>query len=206
MAKPKGSKNKGSKLNSIPEAPKQKCLHCGTEKQDRHFYKLHNNSNIYIGNENYLPVCKDCIKALYEQYRIQYKNQFSVLGKTAEITEQTNKHDIEKLAIKRLCMAFDLYYSDSLFETALRNQENFHTDLLSAYMRMVNLKQNCKKTYDDTILEEDLSQELLRCSMVDEVKERFEVDGLYQDIYTLCLKLMESLKGRVNVHDCKINN
>ncbi len=133
MGRPKGSKNKSSKLNSISETPQIKCLHCGIEKQDKEFYKSHGNSDIYLANDNYLPVCKDCIKIIFEKYRIQYENQFSVLD--AELEE----NEIEKLAIKRLCMAFDIYYSDSLFETALRNHEKFpNTDLLSVYFKMTN--------------------------------------------------------------------
>jgi len=199
MGRPKGSKNNSSKLNSIHEVLKRKCLHCSEEKQDKSFYKSHNNSDIYLGNDNYIPVCKDCIKALYEKYRIQYINQFSVLGKTAEMTEK-NEHEIEKLAIKRLCMAFDIYYSDLLFEAALRNQEKFsNLGLLSAYMKMTNLRQSCKKSYDNTILEEDLSQELLKSSMVGKIGERYADGGLYQNIYDLCLKLMESLRKTCNV-------
>lgn len=198
MAKPR----KSNKLNSIPEVSKRKCLHCGEEKQDKHFYKLHNNSDIYIGNDNYLPVCKDCIKVLYEKYRIQYENQFAILGKTAEMTEETNEsgYNIEKLAIKRLCMAFDIYYSDWSFNTALRQIEKFPTlDIVTAYMKVVNLIQNRRKSYDDTILEEDLSQELLKSVMVDEVRERFNDDELYQDIYDLCIKLLQSLKAKVSL-------
>lgn len=192
------------------EVPKRKCLHCGEEKPDKDFYKLHNYSNIYVGNNNYLPACKGCIKILYEQYKVLYKKQFSILGNTAELTEETetneNKYAIEKLAIKRVCMTFDLYYSDSLFKSALKNQEKIQNiDLLSAYMRMTNLKPNYKKSYDDTILEEDMTQELLKTSMVDAIREKQETDGLYQDIYNLCLKLMESLRKNCNV-DFIFNN
>ena len=60
--------------------PTKKCLHCGQKLTDKHFYQLHNSSNIYLGNDNYIPICKDCLKILYEQFKIQYANQFSVLG------------------------------------------------------------------------------------------------------------------------------
>lgn len=76
--------------------PTKTCLHCGMKLECKNFYQLHNNSNIYSGNDNYLPVCKDCMKILYEQYRIKYINQFSVLNMESE------ENEIEKLAIRRL--------------------------------------------------------------------------------------------------------
>lgn len=183
--------------------PTKRCLHCGMELTDKHFNKLNTNSNIYAGNNNYIPICKDCVKILYEQFKIQYANQFSVLGM------KPDEKEAQKLAIRRLCMALDIYYSDRLFEAALKQIERFPTiDMITAYMKVANLKQNKRKTYDDTILEDGMSQELLKSAMVDEVRERFKDadNGLYQDIYTLCVKLMKSLKGKVNVYDCKIDN
>ena len=106
-------------------------------------------------------------------------------------------------------MTFDIYYSNRLFDAALKQIERFPTiDMVTAYMKISNLKQSKGKSYDDTILEENLSQKLLKSAITDKIMERFNNadNELYQDIYTLCMKLMKSLKGRVNVHDCKINN
>ena len=183
--------------------PTKKCLHCGQKLTDKHFYQLHNSSNIYLGNDNYIPICKDCLKILYEQFKIQYANQFFVLGM------KPDEKEAQKLAVRRLCMTFDIYYSNRLFDTALKQIERFPTiDMVTAYMKISNLKQSKGKSYDDTILEENLSQKLLKSAMVDEVRERFNNadNELYQEIYTLCVKLMKSLKGKVNVYDCKIDN
>lgn len=188
------------------QIPTKRCLHCGMELEYKNFYQLHNSSNIYSGNDNYLPVCKGCLKILYEQHKIRYANQFSVLGMKLE---ELKENEIEKLAVRRLCMVFDIYYSDRLFDTALKQIEKFPSlDLITAYMKVVNLKQSKNKSYDDTILEENMSQELVKAAMVDKVVERFEDadNELYQDIYKLCVKLTKSLKGKVNVHDCKIDN
>ena len=80
--------------------------------------------------------------------------------------------------------------------------------MVSAYMRIANLKQSKSKTYDDTILEENISQELLKSAITDKIMERFNDadNGLYQDIYDLCIKLLQSLRKNMNVHDCKIDN
>ncbi len=185
--------------------PTKKCVHCSMELTYKNFYQLHNNSNIYAGNDNYIPVCKDCMKILYEQFKVSCMNQFSVLG----MKPKENEHKLEKLAIRRLCMTFDIYYSDRLFDAALKQIEKFSAlDMVSAYMKIANLKQSRGKSYDDTIIEENMSQELLKPAITDKIMERFNNadNELYQDIYTLCMKLMKSLKGRVNVHDCKINN
>lgn len=177
--------------------PTMKCLHCGQELEYKRFYKMHNNSNIYMENNNYLPVCKDCLKILYEQHKIRYTNQFSILGMKPE---ELKENAIEKLAIRRLCMIFDLYYSDRLFDAAQKQIERFPTlDMITAYMRIANLKQSRNKPYDDTIIEENLSQELVKSAIVDKVREKFADSGLYQDIYNLCLKLMQSLKEKCNV-------
>ena len=190
--------------------PLRKCIHCGQGLEDKNFYKLHNNSNIYAGNNSYLPVCKDCMKILYEQYRIKFINQFSALGMKPE---ELKENEIEKLAVRRLCMTFDIYYSDRLFDTALKQIKKFPPlDMIAAYMRISNLKQSKNKNYDDTILEENMSQELLKSAKMDKVRERFDDadNGLYQDIYNLCLKLIQSLKEKMNVGienvDCETND
>ena len=181
------------------QIPTKRCLHCGMELEYKLFYQLHNSSNIYSGNDNYIPICKDCLKILYEQFKIQYANQFSVLGMKPEELKENEK---EKLAVRRLCMTFDIYYSDRLFDAALRQIERFPTlNMVSAYIKIVNLKQSRNKSYDDTITEENMSQELLKSAMVDEVMERFNNadNELYQDIYTLCMKLLKSLKEKVSL-------
>lgn len=181
------------------QIPTKRCLHCGMELEYKNFYQLHNSSNIYSGNDNYIPICKDCLKILYEQFKIQYANQFSVLGMKPE---ELKENEIEKLAVRRLCMTFDIYYSDRLFDAALKQIGRFPTlNMVSAYIKIVNLKQSRNKSYDDTITEENMSQELLKSAMVDEVMERFNNadNELYQDIYTLCMKLLKSLKEKVSL-------
>lgn len=183
--------------------PTKKCLHCGMELDYKNFYQLHNSSNIYSGNDNYIPLCKDCMKILYEQYRIQYMNQFSVLGMKPE---ELKENEIERLVVRRLCMVFDIYYSNRLFDTALKQIERFPTlDIVTAYMKISNLKQSKSKTYDTTIAEENLSQELVKSAIADKVREKFNDGGLYQDIYDLCVKLLQSLKKNCNI-DVKNND
>ena len=57
------------------------------DSKPTYFYR--SNSTLY-DNNGYLPICKDCLAQLYNRYLLSF-------------------HDIHK-AIKRICMAFDLYY------------------------------------------------------------------------------------------------
>ena len=167
--------------------PTRKCLFCGQELEDKDFYK--SNGSVYSGNGGFVPVCKGCLKRLYERYNMEYESRYSVFD--AGIREK----EIQKLAVRRVCMAFDVYYSDTLFEAALKNQKKFPAlDLMAAYMKMTNLKQNKRKTYDTTIAEENLSQELVKHAAVNMVNERFNDNELRQDIYELCLKLLQTLR------------
>ena len=58
---------------------------------------------------------------------------------------------IEKKVIERICLMNDIYYNDSLFEAALKHSSN--NTMLSAYMKVVNLIQYKKKTYEDSFKE-----------------------------------------------------
>ena len=62
------------------------------DNRPNNFYR--SNSQLY-DNNGYMPICKDCLAKLYNQYLLNF-------------------HDIHK-AIKRICMAYDLYYSENLF-------------------------------------------------------------------------------------------
>lgn len=126
-------------------------------------------------------------------------DQFSVLG------TEPGGDAIKKLAIRRLCMMFDIYYSDRLFEAAIKNQEKFiNIDLPTAYMRIANLKQNKNKTYDNAILEENLSQGLAKPPMAEKCRKQFDNSGLYQNIYGLCLELLQLLRNGCNTTDGEI--
>ena len=75
----------------------------------------------------------NCLDTLYKEYLKKY---------TQEIEESENKttleeYYIEKKAVKRLCMLNDIYYSDSLFEAALKHSSN--NTMFSSYMKVANI-------------------------------------------------------------------
>lgn len=103
------------------------------------FYKSNSIFNDGIGN---IPYCKNCIDKLYKHYLKIYQNE--------------NCEFPEKKAIRRLCMAFDLYWCDKAFDTALKQLERMPTmSMMTSYIKAVRLNQYLNKTYDDTLKTEN---------------------------------------------------
>lgn len=172
------------------------CLCCGKRKFESDFMK--SPSIIYRKNGGYLTVCRGCMMTLYRQYKKKYQNQFAILD------TQIDNADIEKLALKRICMKFDLFYSDSSYETARKHMRSVPSlDLMSAYSRALNLKQNRCKSYDDTIIEEDMSQELIESSLVErtEIQELGGEDEFCDAAIDLCVGMMALLKKRMALRE-----
>lgn len=133
---------------------KLKCTCCGEEKNasdkgvESDFYKSH--SKIHSGYNYFIPLCKNCWEKIYNEYSEKYLKEVEESKFGIELEE----YYIEKKAIKRICMMHDIYYSDSVFDSAIKANNN---TLISAYMKTVNLIQYRKKTYDDTLDEKQVS-------------------------------------------------
>jgi len=108
------------------------CCRCTRDYTRQKGYFYASQSPLWRANNGYLPVCRNCVDEIYLNYR-------QSLG---------NEHD----ALHRLCMKFDIYWSEDVYEYAL--QINGATTLMSAYISRSNLKQYLNKTYDDTLREE----------------------------------------------------
>ena len=65
----------------------------------------------------------------------------------------------ERKAVKRLCMAFDIYYKEDVFNSAIRNYKDsdVSTSPMSQYMRLIQLTQynRNKETYENTLKKEE---------------------------------------------------
>ena len=146
--RPKGSRNKTTLLKSA-ETPKKKglerikeiepsernifyCCCCGKKyiKQKGNF--TFSQSPLYKGNNSYLPICNNCIENLIEQYT-------EILGTQDE-------------AIKRVCMHWDIYFSESVLNSSRKTSAD--QSRFKNYIRQLNLSQSKDKTYDDFVLEE----------------------------------------------------
>lgn len=108
---------------------KQMCCRCSEPFDlETGFFKV--NSDIYRGT-NRMPICKTCLSELFNEYTVRYNSS--------------------KIAIQRICMAFDLYYSEDLFDKC--NSDSNTT--LGTYIRCLNMKQYSekRKTFDTTLQE-----------------------------------------------------
>lgn len=111
-----------------PRILEYRCSKCEYKSNSpSNFYR--SNSEIY-DNNGYMPICKDCLLKLYNEYLLLYG-------------------DIHK-AIKRICMAFDLYYSDAIVDSCCKNFKGIAPPL-GNYIKKLNISQYKKKTFDTTL-------------------------------------------------------
>ena len=135
--KPGVAKARNSKLSRLATDTGEKpsyyfCCSCGKHfpSMDRNFPKCH--SELWAGRDYHLPICKDCIDRMYEHYLEFY--------------------DDERQALKRICMAFDIYYSDTIADASGNISKN-RSRVLS-YLQKTNINQYKEKSYDTTLDEE----------------------------------------------------
>lgn len=117
-----------TEIKVINESSMYRCSKCGrSEMQPTNFYKT--NSMIF-NNHGYMSLCKDCLAKQYNTYLISFR-------------------DIPK-AIKRVCMAVDMYYCESVVESLLKKQQAT-TVPIGNYVKSLNMSQHRGKTFDNTI-------------------------------------------------------
>lgn len=117
---------------------KYKCFYCGKEYVESNYYK--SNGSFFDGVGR-IPYCKHCIEKFYQYYYDKYMNEGCL--------------NAEQEAVKRVCMAFDMYYNAKVFIDAINNakKRNINISPMAAYIRMIQLNPHNKKSYDDTIEE-----------------------------------------------------
>ena len=120
---------------------KTKSMTCGicgfttpSSEADRKFWI--SNNKIYGAYNGYIPVCKSCLEGLYIEYLSKY-NKLNYLEPEKEVT-------------KRLCMMYNFYYSDKVFDSVMRSNGNKDC-FITAYLRRITKYQYLKKDYDSTI-------------------------------------------------------
>lgn len=140
--KPGVSKARNTKLGRIatdtPEEPSYYfCASCG-----KHFSSMEKSfpmaqSELWAGRKYHLPICRVCIDRMFDHYADVYAD--------------------EKEAIKRICMAFDMYYNDTIATSVIDKPKA--RSLMSNYISVLNMHQYKGKTYDTTIDEERRQKE-----------------------------------------------
>ena len=78
------------------------CFYCGKEYVDTNYYK---SNSIFYSNIGKIPYCKQCIEKFYQQFYEKYTNEGCLTP--------------ERKAVKRLCMIFDVYYREDVFNSSM---------------------------------------------------------------------------------------
>ena len=146
-----------------------KCCTCGKKytKQSGNF--SYSQSPLYKGNNSFLPICNNCLENLVEQYT-------ELLGSQNE-------------AIKRVCLHWDIYFSDSILNSTKKIDVN--RSRIKCYVKNCNLFQNAGKTFY-TYLKEINEGIIQNVEQIDEMK----ADG-----QTGITKVMFERWGQVSTED-----
>lgn len=112
------------KSDSVDSAKRCSCTKCEKPFQSRNFYK--SNSSFYING--YLPICKDCLDETFEMYVKEYHSA--------------------KRAVQRICMAYDIYYSDAIYNKCLDGDGSIS---IATYIQKSSMPQHKNKTFDTSL-------------------------------------------------------
>lgn len=126
------------------------CVCCGKRfpEQERNFFK-NSGSKRFKGNNGHLPICGTCLKKEYDSYRM-------ING--------------EKEAVRLMCMSWDYYFSERLFEDIAAKTADPAT-LLSVYLRSIAMDYVPGKVYADTIEEQKQIDALANATLIREREE-----------------------------------
>ena len=111
------------------------CLCCNEEFSSNDFYDSDSEFHASTGK---IPYCKGCLDKFYQHYLNKYE--------TLEYPSP------ERKTIERICMVLDIYYSDKIFDNAVKESKTkTNATLFALYMKQVKLYQHRNKNYDTTI-------------------------------------------------------
>lgn len=99
------------------------CCSCGEPLALTKFYK----SNSVFYTDGHLPICKECFSSKFGHF--------------------ATEHHSNKMAMQRMCMAFDVYFNEDLFDKC----DTDDSTVLGNYFRKLNLSQHKGKTFEDSI-------------------------------------------------------
>lgn len=177
----------------LTKKDKYTCFYCGNEYVETNFYKSFGN---FFDNIGKIPYCKQCVEKFYQYYFDKYTNEGCL--------------NPEERAVKRVCMAMDIYYSKANFDSAMKKikQDNINISPMGQYMKTISLSQYKGKSYDNTVSEDEqkeLAASLMDMSNisernVDEKTIKFFGAGFSDDDYEF---LQEQYNDWTARHECK---
>lgn len=137
-----------------------RCLRCNEEYNSGEFYD--SDSELHASTTK-IPYCSECLETFYKGYLKKYE----VLG----------YKNADKKAVERMCMILDLYYKDSIFDSAVKNLAKApETSLFVLYLKAGRLYQYRNKNYDTTI-QERLSESKSDPSFFTDEDVRYDEDA-----------------------------
>lgn len=103
----------------MAEIDKITCTCCGKEKKATNpGNKFYQSQSFLYKYYKHIPVCKDCIDTIYENYKKKYQD--------------------EKIAIYQFCRLLDLPYTDSNYNGAVQNSEKTGWKIYQSYFKQIN--------------------------------------------------------------------
>lgn len=164
----KDLETKEIKKNKTVNKNKYRCFYCGKEFAETNFYK---SNSIFYSNIGKLPYCKQCIEKFYQYFYEKYTNEGCLAP--------------EKKAIQRLCMIFDVYYKEDVYNFAIDDikKRGINISPMGAYMKMIQLSQynRKKETYENTISEAE--QERFAMSAIIDASSNIVADQKITDFW-----------------------
>ena len=172
---------------------KYTCFYCKNEYVETNFYKSFGN---FFDNIGKIPYCKQCIEKFYQYYFDKYTNEGCL--------------NPEEKAVKRVCMAMDIYYSKANFDSSMNKirQGDINISPMGQYMKTISLSQYKGKSYDNTVSDEEkeaLARSLMDMSdiskrKVDEETIKFFGAGFTDEDYEFLKEQYDDWTAR---HECK---
>lgn len=145
------------------------CFHCGNEYVETNYYK---SNSLFYRSIGKIPYCKQCIEKFYKYHFEKYTNEGCLYP--------------EKKAIKRVCMALDIYYNDDVFNSAINKVKESSTNIspMGQYMRIIQLNQYNRnnETYEHTITKEEQREFVLNTSPED-ISDNAKIDEETVDFF-----------------------
>lgn len=108
------------------------CCQCGECLPETQFFKSY--SSFY--RSGHLPICKECFIS------------------DVKLRLEDEDYKSSKKAMQRMCMAFDIYFDEDIFDNCDVGDDLGIT--VGNYMKKLNMKQYHGKTFDDTIKDGEL--------------------------------------------------
>lgn len=126
------------------------CFYCSNEFVESNYYKSFGK---FFNNIGRIPYCKQCIEKFYQYYFDKYTNEGCL--------------NPEEKAVRRVCMAMDIYYTSVNFDSAMNKikRDNVNISPMGQYMKTIGFTQYKDKSYDNTVSDDDKKE--LAASLVD---------------------------------------